>query len=843
MRLNEIITKIHESENHLIICEEKMNELLDSINLVLNEELKNDILSVIGLLTKYIEIVFLSNDKILTTKFSKKILEKDLDLFNEINKYDDEEYLKQKKEELINFIKLINKYDNKLYEDILIYLLHIFFLKGYLLIDEYEFIISLIEGVEIRIGEYDNKWSKIYQPSILEKINKITSNKENILKHLKIVNNILIEIIDPKQCDCLLIPNTVIGFSEKVFKGNKYLRAVKFEEEFVLNKIPKKLFEECENLEYIDFSNTDILEIDEKCFFNCHNLKMIKGIEQIEKIEDEVFIGCEGLLWDYDKNESSYTETGLYILNQRKIIEKITSHNKENVKYITILEINKNRSLSKLYEIKQTSKVNLGDEVNIISSDINSKCIVSKIYEGPRPKPTGYASIPNQEYKDKEIQVVKKCTKENINFILKEMSGYFSDKIITPQQWDKSSFDEKRKSYNYTTDEYNNFLSLGKENRETRYQKMKQYAKNSTFDDIDYEKAKKEFYECAIIKNNALIKLTKYLEVLYIPKEIIALRKNALNNCIYTRRIIFEHRESKMYCDEFNYVYLLNTCCIDLSNFEIDYQFFKRKVPYLFEIKIAADNPKYAVHNYGVYSKNYYELHKILSSQNEGYSFHIHPNTFVITSFCYENSNVGKIYLNNFVDEYRIRGAYPTGAKIPFSIIEKDNISVSNEYEYVFNTMQLIKVGPVDCELNTNSYPSVFAYGSLVNKDDIITIKNDETTLDLIVKEAKVCNKKSHIAEDIRSNYKIVVDILKLKRKDKNKKYVEIDISNCKHVPIVLDDDYPFNYDKDMIYQINQARLGNVAYIKELINYYKNKNVIKYEYWNNILNNKEGVNL
>ena len=38
MRLNEVITKIHESENHLIICEEKMNELLNSINLVLNED-------------------------------------------------------------------------------------------------------------------------------------------------------------------------------------------------------------------------------------------------------------------------------------------------------------------------------------------------------------------------------------------------------------------------------------------------------------------------------------------------------------------------------------------------------------------------------------------------------------------------------------------------------------------------------------------------------------------------------------------------------------------------------------------------------------------------------------
>lgn len=94
----------------------------------------------------------------------------------------------------------------------------------------------------------------------------------------------------------------------------------------------------------------------------------------------------------------------------------------------------------------------------------------------------------------------------------------------------------------------------------------------------------------------------------------------------------------------------------------------------------------------------------------------------------------------------------------------------------------------------------------------------------------------------VKADYKDKIKVFKQRfyYKDIRKlidKFESMPIETYKHKPILLNDTYPFDYDYEVVEEINAARYGNQDKIKYLIDYYSNKNEErKKNYWINKLN-------
>ena len=93
----------------------------------------------------------------------------------------------------------------------------------------------------------------------------------------------------------------IIG--DYAFKKCRSLSIINFPDS--LTQIGISAFEACENIENIDLSNTNIIELDDDTFKNCKNLSTIQFSSMIENISSTTFEGCDKL------NLTSY-KNGLY---------------------------------------------------------------------------------------------------------------------------------------------------------------------------------------------------------------------------------------------------------------------------------------------------------------------------------------------------------------------------------------------------------------------------------------------------------------------------------------------------------------------------------------------------
>lgn len=842
MKLKNLINKIYISDDRKNLCEKATNNFLVRFVITSNRSIMKDVKNAVILLINYCTTL----DEIENIDFIKslinniKLRDVSLGTISILNRdVTDKEAI-----ELSKFILIIEHLDEYLYNSIVELLVNICLINGILNKKEFDFILNLVNK-EQKI-DYDLKWNEPFVKKPIEPIKvdskfineinngiyNITFDKNKSLSHLHITNNKIMNILNVEKCEYLFIPKSVNEFKNRLFYGNKYLKAVKFEEGFELDTLPSKFFAECSNLEYVDISNTNIKKIKEDCFLNCYKLTEINGIEQIECIEKEAFNGAFGLLWDFKNNTRKFSNTGNWLLNNSKTVwTKKINENQMN-KYIGVRFVEVGRvSPVYTYSVDINSEINIGDELYLNKGDElykyhiseSKKVFVSTVffYDG---NPKKYFPFVVKDYPNKIIK--NKATAETLNYSLKYITY---DKIITKTKHEiekELQTSSKMKAYGQTLEDFNEFDSYIEISDENKLQNSIEYIENNDFDTTLYNKAKKEFYDNAYISNNVLVSLNYYPEILIIPSEITIIGPNALNKCYKTKRLIFEKRNHDLEINYTNFKFLVSLATIDITNnafsFDSDFSTFINKY-HIIEFNVANDNPKYTAYNNALYSKEHLILYKIFSNSNNSLDFFVHPNTISFQCGSDLNCNYKFIHLN----KYLISKNLFISNKEKYNLIDCSN----SELMHVFGIYTKMYVKPILFdEPKIGDGFIVYVQGKDFKENDTISLNINDSIIEF--KITKIVSYSNYIngIKDNRYNNCFFKAI-----KNNNN---DININVQSKIPLILDDDYPFNYDKNLISEINQARKGDRSHIEYLINYYKDKNTMKYEYWNNKLNNK-----
>lgn len=679
----------------------------------------------------------------------------------------------------------------------------------------------------------------------LYKSDIINNDKYNFFKNVEFDFNTFTvkKILHPDKLIDVTVPKICRYLSEKLFMNNSYIKSIKFEEGSEVTEVSYKLFENCKNLEKVDITNSKITKIAKGGFVDCAKLRDIIGIEKINYIEKGCFYNCYSLYWNIDTEQKDESLTFKYLLEKTKHKWINRTSNENMRKYISIRYISHtNISREYTYRFPYENEIDVGDKLLLNRSDCGKDAYVFKImyYNG---KDYDYFPFAVADYP--YSNVFEKANLNTINNVLKylELNEYT---LISPKGLLYRLDEQEINQYNNIVNFYNN------NSDEIIYNFcMEKYKAIDVNDKQLLEQAKRNFYDSSIIEEKGdsviLKSINSYLDVLYIPNKITLIDNMALNHCFKTTHLIFEKRNQTLYIHMSNYDFLVSLVYLDLNNYVMSTDQL-HSFNHLMEIKVSKDNNEYNLYHNNLYDKTYSYNILNVGIGRENKTLYLHPNTISLdySSINFNFFNIDSIFLPKYLG---VNFKKDCNCNL---IYYSDDLQLPRKYKkrlylllncFILKNSTYMKYSYSDPIIDFLSEQLNYKVGDTFN-----LIRNGHVVTFCVKSTSLVWINDINYNEYANKNY-IVINIPKLIWKNTYINYVDNDFIilnitklhksyglSCDDIPLILNDDYPFTYDKGIIKEINQARLGNIDYVNFLIEYYEKKNnSIRKNYWKNKL--------